>query len=136
MSSWQHTLSHQSCGDHIYPTQLWVFWDHAPVWLMPSGQQSVLISEDEQLSGKARRRQSAAAKRSVTAALEAVLADGADPVRLPVPSSDMPSQTVGPGSGSAQKYRLTLLMVQSIEGRFDPSRNPKGFSCQIDVFYI
>ena len=44
----------------------------------------------------------------------------------PVPDSDQPRQTVGPGSGSAQKHRLTLIMVQSIEGWFDPNRNPHG----------
>ena len=95
---------------------VWLFWDHAPVWLKPTGAEQCLISAREIEQSKRRRLQSKAVQRGLHASLAAAV-------------SDTPEQTVAPGSGSDQKFRLTLIMFQSVEQWFNPSEAPVGHAC-------
>ena len=108
------------------PQTVWVLWDHAPVWLKPSGSQRVLHSEPEMASKKQRQKSSRQAQNAVHETVTQITAASETVTESQQQQRDQPVQTVAPGSGADQKFRLTLIMFQSLEQWFNYSQTPVG----------
>ena len=118
----QHTVEPRQWRRNVKQT-VFVAWDHCPVWLKCTGDEKVILSEAERLSRRQRKRRSQQAREAASVAVARAVAqeNGA--------AVDSANQVVGPGSGSDQKSRLTLILFQSVEGWFDPDAVPSAHAC-------
>ncbi len=121
---------------------VWIFWDHVPVWLRATGEGRVLFSEQESTSYAERKRLSRKTKDAVAQYFAGLEGAGAEPTGeselqlqellqeakglAEASGTVRPVQTRGVYSQGGDKYRLTLILFQSIEQWFNPGATPVG----------
>jgi hypothetical protein len=122
-----------------------VFWDHVPVWIKVTGSAKVVWSQADANSAAQRKRASRKVKKlcsqyasipmqpdenqeeaqsTITDELRAVIEDAKSKMEhLP------PVQTRGTYESGGDKFRITLIMFQSIENWFSEKEVPRGYAC-------
>ena len=137
----EHCKDPQQWREKAWNT-VWIFWDHVPVWLLCTGEERTLFSSEESNNWSARKRLSKKVKAQCAEYYDTLQSGSADAqseclvqlkelydqAREAAKQSSNTVQTRGVYSQGGDKYRLTLILFQSIEGWFDQSQTPRGFA--------
>jgi len=123
-----------------------IFWDHVPVWVKCTGSAKIVWSEADTANAEQRKRASRKARQlcseynkllsdspDATQAIEEEFSESLQAVieeaQAMMGKHKPPVQTRGVYESGGDKFRITLILFQSIENWFNEQQDPKGYAC-------